>query len=647
MSPCTEGCAKRRLSLGAALLWLGVALQGCGGGTGSGSNETPPQSSPSPVPAPNPTPSPMPNASPLQTQAVYQPGVKTLADTLLPQLDVAGPGSLGFAQHSGLKVGDVFLSQGRAYVATAVSADGRTLQTRAPFMDEVFQTLRISGTLDSSLLKPAQADMRQALAAGHKSGALSLVTGTVGFAQDLPAYGPVQLKLNGQLQLSVALDLDYSAASGLNKLDFKVSGNLEESIKLNLDPAGGAQGQSGDITLTKLSWPVPQAWGALRIDVPLVLSLKAQAGSKLGADFLSGSTSFDFSSHWDPASKTFSHQSNSSSNASSSAPVLSGKAQAATSSVTVALGPELKLVLLDSIAPLSASARMAGTLAAQTQTVLASGLSCLSWSADLAAQLTAEFKLSNGIKMEGQYTPYTKRLAAGGDLSPCTPAPPAPPPAPQPPSPPASSPDGATNPSASELAALLPIPANALPLSGYVLSTHIDSNPQGYLNYQPCESGKLRDGSDYTYCTRYLMINLSETGSSSALNAGATTRFYDRFEMADKDYSDPSKAESICRVKAPELPGVQLQFHQGDILLMSVAGLGQQEIPGLAFGEGTANVVDHSPGLLTMVCNHVLVDRLSAQRYYLRLAYQHPTSVLKLSNPANSIFNTYWFNLKH
>nr|WP_295079137.1 hypothetical protein [uncultured Roseateles sp.] len=641
MSPCTEGRTRRRLSLCAALLLLSVALQGCGGGGGGGSNESPPLPSPSPAPAPASAPS----ASPLQTQAVYQPGVKTLADSLLPQLDVAGPGSLSLTQPSGVKVGDVFLSQGRAYVATAVSADGRTLQTRAPAMDEVFQTLRISGTLDSSLLKPAQTDRRQALAASPNLGALSLVTGTIGFAQDLPAYGPVQVKLNGQLQLSVTLDLDYSAASGLNKLDFKVSGNLEEGIKLNLDPAGGAQGQSGDITLTKLSWPVPQAWGALRIDVPLVLSMKAQVGNKLSADFLSGGTSFEFSSHWDPASKTFSHQSSSNSAATASAPVLSGATQAATSSVTVALGPELRLVLLDSVTPLTASARMAGTLAAQTQTVVASGLSCLSWSADLAAQLTAEFKLSNGIKMEGQYTPYTKRLAAGGDLSPCMAATPAPPPAPQPPSPPASSPDGATSPSASELAALLPIPANALPLSGYVLSAHIDSNPQGYLNYQPCSSGRLVDGSSYSYCLRYLMINLSETGSSSVLSSAAATRLYDQFEMADKGYSDLSTAESICRVKAPELPGVQAQFHQGDILLMNIAGLGPQEIPGLAFGQGTSNL--GSTGPLSLVCNHVLVDRLSAQRYYLRLEYLHPTPVLRLTNPANSIFNTYWFNLKN
>lgn len=644
MSTCTERRAKRRLAHGTTLLLLlSVALQGCGGGGGGGGgggNEPPPLPSPIPASSPNPAPAPAPSASPLQTQAVYQPGVQILADTLLPQLDVAGPGSLGFAQPSGLKVGDVFLSQGRAYVATAVSADGRTLQTRAPAMDEVFQTLRISGTLDSSLLKPTQTDRRQALAAGPNLGALSLVTGTIGFAQDLPAYGPVQVKLNGQLQLSVTLDLDYSAASGLNKLDFKVSGNLEEGVKLNLDPAGGAQGQSGDVTLTKLSWPVPQAWGALRIDVPLVLSLKAQVGNKLSADFLSGGTSFEFSSHWDPASKTFSHQSSSNSVATAQPPVLSGTIQAAISSVTVALGPELKLVLLNSITPLTASARMAGTLSAQTQTLVASGTSCLSWSADLAAQLTAEFKLSNGIKMEGQYTPYIKRLAAGGDLSPCLAAPtPAPPP-----SPPASSPANA-DPSPSALAALLPAPANALPLTGYALSAHIDSNPQGYLNYKPCSSGNLVDGSAYTYCLRYLMINLSETGSDSLLSPAAATRLSDRFEMADKDYSDLSKAESICRVKAPELPGVPVQFHQGDILLMNVVGLFQQEVPVLAYGEGSANL--GSAGPLDLVCNHVLVDRLSAQRYYLRLEYRHPTSVLRLTGPANSIFNTYWFNLKN
>ena len=642
MSTCSERRVRRHPAFGLALLLLSLALQGCGGGGGaSGGNEPAPLPSPSPVPSPNPAPAPAPSpsASPLQTHAVYQPGVQILADTLLPQGDVDGPGSLGFAQPSGLKVGDVFLSQGRAYVATAVSADGRTLQTRAPAMDEVFQTLRISGTLDSSLLKPALSDRRQALALSPGMGALGVVTGTIGFAQDLPAYGPVLLKLNGQLQLNVTLDLDYSAASGLNKLDFKVSGNLEEGIKLNLDPAGGTHGQSGDITLTKLSWPVPQAWGAWRIDVPLVLSLKAQAGNKLSVDFLSGGTSFEFSSHWDPASKTFSHQSSSNSAATASPPSLSGTIQAATNTATVTLGPELKLVLLDSITPLTASARMAGTLSAQTQTLAASGDTCLSWSADLAAQLTAEFKLSNGIKMEGQYTPYTKRLAAGGDLSPCMAAP-----TPPPPTPPASSPSS-TEPSPSALAALLPVPPNALPLTSYALSAHIDNNPKGYLNYEPCSSGKLVDGSNYTACLRYLMVNLSEPGSDALLSPAAATRFSDRFEMADKDYSDLSKAESICRVRAPQLPGVPAQFLQGDILLMNMAGLFQQEVPGLIYEEGSANL--GKPGPLSLVCNHVLVDRLNAQRYYLRLEYRHPTSVLRLTGPASSIFYAYWFNLKN
>ncbi|CAM4002890.1 hypothetical protein [Roseateles saccharophilus] len=443
----------------AAAASLLVTLCACGGGGVDGTAPAATPSSPLAVPVP-------PAATGDTTvQAAYQPGVRELVSAnggpKLLQSDASG--GLVFSAAPGAQVGQVLIVAGRAYRVTAVDASGTQLATRAPELGEVFSSLRIKASVQDASAVPAAAGWARPLASGGAS---------TSFAYDLGAIGPVGLSYKGQLAMKLDLDLDFSAAGGFKTFSLAGDLTLTQTLLLQLQTAASNGSASAGVELTRFSYVIPQTLGLARVDVPVIIQAQASGDAKLSMRVIDGPTHAHVSLRYDPTTGQLQSDGGVDASAGSEAPAATAQSAVSTTSLglTLKLGPDLQLKLLDTVLPFSASVR--ANLGVSAQVVSNGQSNCVGWSATLGLEASAKLKRGGGGSGTGDLqatlasSPWP--LGSGGDLAACqVPTPkPTPTPTPVPPPTPAPVVDGL---------ALLPMPAGAELLTDYQLVLATDA----------------------------------------------------------------------------------------------------------------------------------------------------------------------------
>ena len=613
-----NGTRKTRTALVAVLCAL-VLLSGCGGGSDSAAS-----SAQEPIAA---TPSaltlPVPPAAAGDTvvQARYQPQVRELlSQPGGPQLELRdADGTLHFSAPPGALAGQVLIVAGQAYGVTAVDATGRVLSTRAPELGEVFASLRVKALVqDGTLAAPAAAGSdarRRALAAATPSAALEFTSGPVN-------VGPVAISYKGQLGLTLALDLDFSADAGFKTLRLTGDGLLSHALLLTLNKADNAAAGASGIELGRATFVIPQSLGLVKFQVPLMLQAQFSGEAKMTGPLAVGATRLRFDLHWDTSTRQLVSDSGFDNSATAGPLAALAPASLATESLglNVKIGPDVTLTVLESVKPLSVSIRANAGL--KLSHISAAQRSCFGWAAQITGEGTAKAKVA-GLELQKQWISPALMLGEGGDLALCDALPtptPTPSPAPAPTTPPV---DGL---------ALLPLPVGATLLNGYELVLAADTwtpDPRASFNLDAMcfdsalngigpQAGTVLETPRYCGHTLEPQVRLPDGSRVDISTAAYQNDWITRFDALGEARCALALDDSLLGLQSPPDPRLYTQ-RQGELSTMPLLSRTPPNNgpAGLVYALAPAAL---NTNRVTLVCQMLLTERSSGRQVYLRSA---------------------------
>lgn len=440
-------------------LFAGVALVSCGGG-GGGAGATAPADLTLP---------PSVNAqsnSPLQVQAVYQPGVRSLGnDPAGPQLVEASPeGRLVFSRATSAKVGDVLIVEGKGYVVTAVEQNGAVLLTRPPELGQVFESLAIRGTVDT-IAAPAASGLSSVLRS-VKLVSLGEVDGKLSYSYDFFMLPEIKATLGVNVGVKAKINYGFVATKGVTDFDVTATIDLGEFINLSYEPPGAATDTSGGIEVKRWIIPISQIPGVATLEIPLMVSAQYTGEAKTSVALQSGATQYVITALLNKVTGKIETSGTLSGSSTAGAPTLVSPIPVETSAklgLAFKVGPDVQFKLLaGTLSPVTVGVRGVTDLSGEAKND--GKQTCLGWKIELKGELGAELKLTEALKLGATYATPAAELSTGGNLTDCEAPPPSTPPAaPSAPTSPASV-DAVSTP---EGEALLPSPTGLPMLTDY------------------------------------------------------------------------------------------------------------------------------------------------------------------------------------